>query len=104
MHRLARLLGSVAPLEHSIAWAFTDGTSFVMDHAKDPFIAPGFSRDCDLTILTNAHTMDALFEEALDVTAPKPGQLFVWGGELAALEELKKALAGFSSVDIRARG
>ncbi len=65
----------------SVAWVFTDGEPMVMDAGAEHLFTPGFRRDCGLTVLTNAATVDAMLAGELDPKSSKPGQLFVWGGE-----------------------
>jgi hypothetical protein len=89
-------------LKHRIAWVLSDGEAFVMDPATEGLLTAGFSSDCALTILTNASTVDALLDGGLDPSEPKPGQLFVWGGDPDALRSLADCLRGLSVLGLQA--
>ena len=103
LERLRAVFGPKrAGLRHTIAWVLSEGEAFWMDARSAALFTPGWRRDCDLTVLTNAATLDALLAGELAPAHPSPGQLFLWGGDPDALESLGASLRGLSPLGLRA--
>lgn len=88
-------------LRHTIAWVLSDGQAFAMDPRARELLTPGWRPDADATVLTNAATLAKLLDGLLDPAHPRPGDLFVWGGDPEALAALGASVRGLSPVAMR---
>ncbi|MFO0723219.1 MAG: hypothetical protein U1E65_05530 [Myxococcota bacterium] len=84
------------PLRYAIA--FAEGQRYLLSTGGGEVLTPGFTRDADVTILTDQRTMSALLQGGLDAEHLLPDQLFLWGGDRTALQTLADMLGGNSSL------
>jgi hypothetical protein len=88
------------------AFAFAEGQRFVLstDPAAKETIARGFTREAEVTILTDQRTFSELLQGRVDVATLAPHQLFVWGGDVDAMKALSQLFGGGESpLSLRSR-
>jgi hypothetical protein len=81
-----------------IAFQVLDAGSFILDTSSRPMLSSGWREKTDVTIVSNTRTLCDLLLGRLDAKAPKPGQLFLWGGEEETLVEISRVLRAGSSL------
>lgn len=81
------------------AIAFAEGERFLLSTGSDhEVLTRGFTRDTDVTILTDERTMSDLLNGAFDPSAPAAHHLFIWGGDDDAFAALGNILGGTQSL------
>lgn len=85
------------------AIAFAEGQRFVLSTKRGEGLARGFSRDADVTILTDGPTFSDLLLGRFDPSDAEPQHLFTWGGDQGALTALSQLLGGRQTL-LRLRG
>ncbi|MEQ8280437.1 MAG: hypothetical protein RMA76_13975 [Deltaproteobacteria bacterium] len=80
----------------SIAFAVVDGAGFTVDTRKSEVIERRYRAGCDLSILCNTATLEAIGTGAFD--ASNPGTLFRWGGDAKVFARLRELLNGGQSM------
>jgi hypothetical protein len=78
----------------TLAFAIHGAGGFFLDTGRTPMISEGWRDDAQVSIVCNLRGLSDLLFGALDPTEPKPGQLFVWGGDTGAWRQLAQALGG----------
>jgi hypothetical protein len=87
----------------SIGLGFAEGDRCVVSVGDRGVVVLPWSRETDLSLLTNVPTFWDALAGRFNPEAPLPHHLFLWSGELDVMRALEEALGGAKSmVDLRA--
>ena len=78
----------------TIAFAVVDDGPYLVDTAAPRLVERVWTRDAQVSVLTNQRTLSDLIAGRFDVNRPEPEHLFLWGGDRGVWEAFGRALSG----------
>ena len=80
-----------------ISMGFVEGQAYCIDTGAQQLISEQWSREADLSIITNQRTLSDMLTGDVDLGQPGPDHVLVWGGDRTLWRSLARSLSGRSS-------